>query len=56
MGIFSKYTKLIQNVAIDIPIAAAKDIVTFGGVCTDKEEPYTVTLLKKIQDEQEKEK
>lgn len=56
MGIFSKLTKFVENVAIDVPIAIAKDVVTFGGVCTDKEEPYTVTLLKKIQDEQEKEK
>ncbi len=56
MSIFSKLTKLVENVAIDIPIAMAKDIVTFGGVCTDKDEPYTVTLLKKIQDERENSK
>jgi hypothetical protein len=54
MSIFKKLTKLVENVAIDTPIAMVKDVVTFGGICTDKHEPYTVTLLKKIQDEQEK--
>lgn len=54
MSIFKKLTKLVENVAIDIPIAMVKDMVTFFGIFTDRYEPYTVTLLKKIQDEQEK--
>jgi hypothetical protein len=39
--------KLVGDV-IKMPLAIAKDVVTFGGVLIDEEEPETLKTLKKI--------
>lgn len=52
MAPFLKLNKFIKNAFIRTPLAMAKDMVTFAGIFTGKDEPYTVTMLKKIQDEQ----
>jgi len=52
MGIFGKITKgLIDTVLL--PVDIVKDVVTFGGINTDQEEPYTVKKIKKLKDEAE---
>jgi len=30
------------------PVALAADVVTLGGVCTDKEQPYTADAIENI--------
>ena len=42
--------KAAVGVVIETPLAVAEDIVTIGGALTDKNEPYTVTALKKVID------
>ena len=42
--------KAVIGVVIETPLAVATDIVTMGGALTDKNEPYTVTALKKVID------
>lgn len=41
-------TKAAVVVVIETPIAIAADVVTMGGVMTDKDEPYTATALKRV--------
>ena len=50
MGLFGKIVATVINVAT-IPVAVAKDVVTLGGVATDRREPYIVEKLKQIKDE-----
>ncbi len=40
MGIFGKIAKTLIRTA-EIPVSAAKDVVTLGGILTDQNEPYT---------------
>ena len=47
-GIFTDLTKAVVGVVIEAPIAIAADVVTMGGVLTDKDEPYTATTLKGV--------
>lgn len=47
-GILGDLTKAVVGVVIETPIAIAADIVTMGGVMTDKNEPYTATAIKKV--------
>jgi len=47
MGIFSKFVKTGLHIA-STPLDVVKDVATLGGVNTDKDEPYTLTKLKKI--------
>ncbi len=47
MGFLTSLTKTVLDVATS-PIDLAKDIVTLGGVLTDKDEPATLKKLKKI--------
>lgn len=47
MGLFGSLLKTAIDVAT-LPIDVAKDVVTFGGTFTDKEEPYTVRKSKEI--------
>ena len=47
---FESLLKAVVGVVIETPLAVATDIVTIGGALTDKNEPYTVTALKKVID------
>ena len=47
---FESLLKAVVGVVIETPLAVATDIVTMGGALTDKNEPYTVTALKKVID------
>jgi hypothetical protein len=47
MGLFGKLIQLGVDVATS-PVAIVKDVVTMGGALEDKDEPYTVTKIKKI--------
>jgi len=46
--ILGDLTKAVVGVVIETPIAIAADIVTMGGLVTDKDEPYTATALKGV--------
>jgi hypothetical protein len=48
VGIFSNLTKAVVGIAIETPVSIAADIVTMGGVLTDKEKSYTGAALKKV--------
>ena len=41
-------TKAVVGVVVETPIAVVADVVTMGGVLSDKDEPYTVTALKGV--------
>ena len=45
---FGDLLKAVVGVVIETPLAVATDFVTMGGALTDKDEPYTVTALKKV--------
>lgn len=47
-GILTNLTKAVVGAVIETPIAIVADVVTLGGVLTDKDEPYTVTSVKKV--------
>ena len=47
---FESLLKAVVDMIIETPLAVATDIVTMGGALTDKNEPYTVTALKKVID------
>ena len=47
-GILGDLTKAVVGVVVETPIAIAADIVTMGGVMTDKKEPYTATAIKSV--------
>ena len=47
MSIFGSLLKTVIDTAT-LPIDIAKDVVTMGGVMTERQEPYTVSKLKKI--------
>ena len=47
-GILGDLTKAVVGVVIETPIAIAADIVTMGGVMTDKDELYTATAIKGV--------
>lgn len=50
MGLFGKLIKTALSVA-EIPLAVAKDVVTLGGVATEKDTTYTRELVEKIKEE-----
>jgi hypothetical protein len=50
VSIFGKVVKLVVNVAA-LPIEAAKDIVTLGGISTEQRKPYTVQRIEKLVDD-----
>jgi hypothetical protein len=50
MGLFGKIVATVVNVAT-LPVAVAQDIVTLGGVATDRRRPYIVEKLQQIKDE-----
>ena len=41
-------TKAVVGVVVETPIAVVADVVTMGGVLSDKDEPYTATALKGV--------
>jgi len=47
-GIFEDLAKAVVGVVIETPIAIAADVVTLGGILSDKDQPYTVTALEKV--------
>lgn len=47
MGLFGKILKTTINIAT-APIAVAADVVTMGGILTDKKKTYTETQVKEI--------
>ena len=49
-SILSDLSKATVGVVVETPLAVAADFVTLGGAMTDKDEPYTVTALKKVAD------
>ena len=47
-GILGDLTKAVVGVVVETPIAIAADMLTLGGIITDKDEPYTATALKGV--------
>ena len=46
--ILGDLTKAVVGVVVETPIAIAADVVTMGGVLSEKDEPYTATALKGV--------
>ena len=46
--LFGDLTKAVVGVVVETPIAVVADVVTMGGVLSDKDEPYTATALKGV--------
>ena len=44
---FGKLLKAVVQV-VEIPVAVVKDVVTLGGVATDKRQPYTSEKIDEI--------
>ena len=47
-GMLSNLVKATVGVVIETPIALVADVVTMGGVLTDKDQPYTADALEKV--------
>ena len=45
---FNNLVKAIVGVVIETPLAVVADVITMGGVLTDKEVPYTADALEKV--------
>ena len=43
-----KLTKAAVGLVVETPIAVVADVVTLGGVLTDKDQPYTATAVEKV--------
>ncbi|MFA5875238.1 MAG: hypothetical protein WC901_00925 [Candidatus Margulisiibacteriota bacterium] len=43
-------TKAVVGVIIETPLSIAADVVTMGGILTDRDEPYTSSSIKKVVD------
>lgn len=41
-------TKAVVGVVVETPVAIVADIVTMGGVLSDRDEPHTATALKGV--------
>lgn len=50
MSLFGKLVNTVVNVAT-LPVAIAKDVITLGGVGTDRRESYTEEKLEQIKRE-----
>ena len=50
LGMLNSLVKAAVGVVVETPIAVVKDVVSLGGAITEKNEPYTVTALKKVAD------
>jgi hypothetical protein len=47
-GLLGDLAKAVVGVVVEVPLAVAEDALTLGGSITDKDEPATVTALKKV--------
>lgn len=54
LGMLGNLAKAAVGVVIETPIAVVADVVTMGGVLTDKSQPYTATALEKVMENVEK--
>ena len=45
---FNSLVKATVGVVVETPLAVVADVVTMGGVLTDKEVPYTADALEKV--------
>lgn len=50
MKLFGQLVRTVVNVAL-LPVAAAKDVVTLGGILTDDDESATRQALERLKDE-----
>lgn len=50
MGLFGKLVATAVNV-VTLPVDVAKDVITLGGVSTDRKESYTSEKLKQLKEE-----
>lgn len=46
-GIFKSVTKAALGVVFS-PVSLAADVITCGGMLTDRDEPYTVTSMRNV--------
>lgn len=51
---FESLLKAVVGVVVETPVAIVADVLTLGGVCTDKDEPYTATAVKRVMENIEK--
>ena len=49
-GMMKSLGKAAVGLVVETPIAVVADVVTMGGVLTDKKEPYRKTALGKVVD------
>jgi len=49
-GMLGNLTKAVVGVIIETPLSIAADVVTMGGILTDRDEPYTSSSIKKVVD------
>ena len=47
-GMLGDLAKATVGLVVEAPIAVVADVVTMGGVLTDKDQPYTATALEKV--------
>lgn len=47
-GILGNLTKAVVGVVVETPFAVVADVVTMGGVLTDKDAPYTAKALEGV--------
>jgi hypothetical protein len=47
MNLFGKIVRTVVNTAL-IPVEVAKDVVTLGGVATDRHQTYTAERIDKL--------
>ncbi len=49
-SMFGSLAKAAVGVVIETPIAVVADLVTLGGSCNDKSEPYTAKAVRNVMD------
>lgn len=52
-GMLGDLAKAAVGLVIETPIAVVADVVTMGGVLTDKDQLYTATALEKVMENAE---
>jgi hypothetical protein len=45
---FEKLAKAAIGIVVETPVAIVADVVTLGGVLSDKDKPYTATAVEKV--------
>ncbi len=48
LGALKSLSKALVGAVIETPLAVVADVVTLGGVLTDKRQPYTATAVGKV--------